>query len=223
MSTSTPPRLDIATRAGSRWSWHSTRSSRLVANVIGATGAGFFAWAGYRHFITAHSLIGAGFWCAQLWVVAAYLLRRPARVVSSRALDWALAFGGTFAGILYRPDGLHLHEGMVAGTALQVVGLSLWGASFVALGRSFGFAAADRGLKQRGPYAVVRHPLYSSYFLLQLGYVAQSLSWRNIAVMILVCGCDVARALVEERVLEHNIEYARYRQHARWRCVPGIW
>ena len=223
MSASTSPSLGTAARADSWRSWRSTRPSRLLANIIGATGAGLFAWSGYRHFITTHSLIGAGFWCAQLWVVAAYLVRRPARRVSTRARDWALAAGGTFAGVLYRPIGVHLHWGVVVGTVLQVVGLALWATSFAALGRSFGFAAADRGLQQRGPYAVVRHPLYTSYFLLQLGYVVQSLSWRNVSVMILVCVCDGARALVEERVLEHDIAYSRYRQHVRWRCVPGVW
>lgn len=44
----------------------------------------------------------------------------------------------------------------------------------------FGFVAADRGLKTRGPYAVVRHPMYASYLLLQSGYVLRSLSpWTS--------------------------------------------
>lgn len=190
---------------------------------MGAAGGAYFAVSGYQYFITSHSLIGAGFWCAQLWVIVAYLVRRPARRVSTRPRDWALAFAGTFAGILFRPVGVHPHWGVVAGTVLQVTGLALWAAAFAALGRSFGFAAADRGLRQSGPYAVVRHPLYTSYFLLQLGYVVQSISWRNAAVMILVCGCDAARTLVEERVLRNNPAYSRYCERVRWRCVPGVW
>ncbi|MDQ2729315.1 MAG: hypothetical protein M3Y91_15975 [Actinomycetota bacterium] len=91
------------------------------------------------------------------------------------------------------------------------------------LGRSFGFAAADRGLKRRGPYAIVRHPLYASYVLLQLGYVLQSISVRNVLVMVFVCSCDVGRALAEERLLATSTTYDDYRKKVRWRLIPGLW
>ena len=58
-----------------------------------------------------HSLIGAVFLAEELWVVVAYLIRRPARVVSQRPVDWLLAFGGTFGGVLLRPTGAHPHWG----------------------------------------------------------------------------------------------------------------
>jgi protein-S-isoprenylcysteine O-methyltransferase Ste14 len=38
--------------------------------------------------------------------------------------------------------------------------------ALAALGRSFGFVAADRGLRASGPYAMVRHPVYASYLLI---------------------------------------------------------
>jgi protein-S-isoprenylcysteine O-methyltransferase Ste14 len=195
----------------------------VAANLVGAGGAALFARAGWQHYESTHSLVGAGFFAAQLWVVAAYLGRRPAAVVSQRTSDWMLAFGGTFGGVLLRPSGAHPHWGVMAGLDLQVVGLAICALSFLSLGRSFGFAAADRGLKTRGAYAVVRHPIYSSYVLVQLGYVLQSLSLRNALVMVLVCGCDAGRALVEERLLGANPDYDEYRARVRWRVVPGLW
>lgn len=196
---------------------------RISANLIGAAGAGLFAWAGWRHYESTHSLVGAGFLAAQLWVVVAYLVRRPASVVSQRTRDWLLAFGGTFGGVLFRPTGLHLRWGVDAGADLQVVGLVVCAASFIFLGRSFGFAAADRGVKRRGPYAVVRHPIYASYVVLGLGYVLQSISLRNVLVMVFVCGCDVGRAVAEEHLLARSTDYAEYRAKVRWRLIPGIW
>jgi len=95
--------------------------------------------------------------------------------------------------------------------------------SLLALGRSFGFLAADRGLKTRGPYAVVRHPVYASYLLIQSGYVLQSLSVRNIAIFALVSACNVGRALAEERLLTESAAYRAYRQHVRWRLIPYLW
>jgi protein-S-isoprenylcysteine O-methyltransferase Ste14 len=96
-------------------------------------------------------------------------------------------------------------------------------ASFYALGRSFGFAAADRGLKVAGTYALVRHPIYASYFFLQIGYLLQSLSWQNGLIVTFVCSCNVGRALVEERLLSSSSSYDEYRSRVRWRLLPGVW
>ncbi len=203
-----------------------SRRARLVrvgANVVGAAGASWFAVAGYRYFRQSHSLIGAVFFAVQLWVVIAYLVRRPARRVSQRPSDWLLAFGGTFGGVLFRPNGLHAHVGVVVGLWLQVAGLAVCVAAFISLGRSFGFAPADRGVRRRGPYAIVRHPIYAGYVLLLLGYVSQSLSTRNALVMVFVCGCNVGRIRAEERLLAAGTEYGTYQAAVRWRLVPGIW
>jgi protein-S-isoprenylcysteine O-methyltransferase Ste14 len=125
--------------------------------------------------------------------------------------------------VLFRPSGAHPHWGVVAGLVLQLVGLAMCVVSFFSLGRSFGFAAADRGLKRRGTYAVVRHPIYASYVLLQLGYVLQSISLENALVMVFVCSCDVGRALAEERLLTTSTAYDEYRAQVHWRLMPGVW
>jgi protein-S-isoprenylcysteine O-methyltransferase Ste14 len=191
--------------------------------LVGAGGAALFVWAGLEHYERTHSSVGAVFLLAQLWVVGAYLLRRRPSVVSQRLPDWLLAFGGTFGGVLYRPSGAHPHWGVTAGLDLQLIGLAICIVSFLSLGRSFGFAAADRGLKRRGSYAVVRHPIYASYLLLGLGYVLQSISLRNALVMLLVVSCDVGRLLAEERLLSSSGDYDSYRVAVRWRLVPGVW
>jgi len=196
---------------------------RASANIIGAVGAAYFAEASLRFYLHTHRLIGAAFLVQQTWVVVAYLVRRPARVVSRRLGDWLLAFGGTFGGVLFRPVGAHPNWGVAAGLGLQLFGLSICVVSFLALGRSFGFAAADRGLVRRGPYAVVRHPIYASYFFLQAGYLLQSIAVWNAAVMVFVSSCNVGRALVEERVLATNPSYKAYSARVRWRLFPGVW
>jgi protein-S-isoprenylcysteine O-methyltransferase Ste14 len=212
-----------------RWldfEFKSPRAERLVriaTNLIGAIGAAFFAQATLRVYLESHRLIGVAFFVEQMWVVVAYLIRRPARTVSRRLGDWLLAFGGTFAGVLFRPVGAHPQWGLTAGLAVQLLGLAVCVTSFLALGRSFGFVAADRGLVRRGPYAIVRHPIYASYVLLQFGYVLQSISLRNALVMLVASGCNVGRAVAEDRVLASNHDYDAYRRQVRWRLFPGIW
>ena len=204
----------------------SARAERLVriaTNLIGAIGAAFFAQATLRVYLQTHRLIGGAFFVEQMWVVVAYLIRRPARAVSRRLGDWLLAFGGTFGGVLFRPVGEHPQWGLTAGLVVQLLGLTLCVTSFLALGRSFGFVAADRGLVRRGPYSIVRHPIYASYVLLQFGYLLQSISLRNAVVMLFASGCNVGRALAEDRVLASNQHYAAYRRQVRWRLIPAIW
>jgi protein-S-isoprenylcysteine O-methyltransferase Ste14 len=220
MTDGAPP-SDVEALAPARS--RQARLLRVGANVVGAAGATWFAVAGYRYYQESQSLIGAGFFAVQLWIVIAYLVRRPASRVSQRTSDWMLAFGGTFGGVLFRPDGLHLPVGLAVGFGLQLAGLVVCAAAFVALGRSFGFAPADRGVRRRGPYAIVRHPIYASYVLLQLGYLSQSISMRNALVLIVVCGCNVGRIRAEERLLATGTAYTSYQAAVRWKLVPGIW
>ncbi len=219
-------RVADQTMIRSRLFLHSKRSPvlwRCAGNLVGAIGALYFARAGFSYFRTTHSLVGAIFLGEQLWVVAAYLVRRPAELVSQRPIDWLLATGGTFGGLLFRPEGLHAHLGVVLGTMLQLLGLTLLMVSFISLGRSFGFAAGDRGLKSQGAYSVIRHPVYASYFLLLSGYVLQSFCLRNLLVMTIVLSCDIGRALAEERFLSTSTNYCEYSEVVKWRLVPGIW
>jgi protein-S-isoprenylcysteine O-methyltransferase Ste14 len=167
--------------------------------------------------------MGAVLVVEQTWVVVAYLVRRPTRAVSRRPGDWLLAFGGTFGVVLLRPVGAHPQWGLNVGLAMQLFGLLICIASFFSLGRSFGFAAADRGLVTRGAYGVVRHPIYGSYLFVQVGYVLQSMSVFNAFVVLFVIGCNVGRALVEERVLAKSAPYGLYRNRVRWRLLPGVW
>jgi protein-S-isoprenylcysteine O-methyltransferase Ste14 len=199
------------------------RLLRIAATLVGAGGAAVFAQASLQSYRRTHLLIGGAFVVEQTWVVVAYLIRRPAASTSLRPRDWALAFGGTFGGVLFRPGGAHPLWGVNAGLGVQFLGLAICLSSFFALGRSFGFAAADRGLVARGPYAVVRHPIYASYLLLQGGYLLQSQSVWNGLVMLFVTSCNVGRALAEERLLARSAPYQAYRERVPRRLLPGIW
>lgn len=199
------------------------RVVRISANLVGAAGAAYFAYVTFEAYLRTHHPIGFLFFAEQAVVVIAYLVRRPASVVTLRFSDWLLAFGGTFGPLLFRPTGAHPQWGLTSGFVLQLVGvvICLWALS--TLGRSFGFAAADRGLVSRGPYAIVRHPVYASYVFLQVGYLLQSISLRNALVVLLATGCNIGRIRAEERVLALNPAHQGYRRQVRWRMLPGVW
>ena len=195
---------------------------RFAANLIGAAGAAYFAYVTFAAYLQTHRPIGFLFSAQQMVVVVAYLVRRPARVVTRRFFDWVLAFGGTFAPVLLRPDGLHPSWGLQAGLVVQFCGVTICLWSLLTLGRSFGFAAADRGLVQRGPYRIVRHPIYASYLVGMAGYLFESPSPRNILLFSTVIGFQVARIHSEEQCLVGDPEYRAYRARVRYRLVPPV-
>ncbi len=195
----------------------------MGANLVGAGSAAVFSYSFLHFYLESHRLIGIVFFTQQTLVALAYLTRRPARLVTRRLDDWLLAFAGTFIGVLFRPEGEHLAWGIWAGTVLQLVGVAIVVTCIVTLGRSFGFAAADRGVVTGRAYTVVRHPMYAAYLLLGSGYVLQSLSVWNVAILVIGTACNAGRALAEERLLANNRDYLAYRRRVRRRVIPGIW
>ena len=195
---------------------------RIAVNLISAAIAAFFARATVLFYLHTHRLIGGLFVIEQLWLVIAFLIRRPRRTVSHRPVDWLVAFGAAVA-LLLRPEGIHPAWGVTSGFALQLAGLSVSIISLLALGRSFGYVAADRGVRTRGPYALVRHPIYTSYLLMQLGYVLQAISVRNILILLAATACNMSRAIAEERVLSETPAYPAYQRRVRWRMIPYLW
>jgi len=199
------------------------RLLRVGTNIVGAGSAALFAYSFLQFYLESHRPIGIIFFAQQTLVALAFLIRRPASVVTRRVDDWLLAFAGTFMGVLFRPTGEHLPWGIWVGSAVQLVGATMAVTCILTLGRSFGFAAADRGLVTRGVYSIVRHPMYASYLLLESGYLLQSLSLWNAAVLVMGTLCNGGRALVEERLLATNKDYLAYRLRVRRRIVPGVW
>jgi protein-S-isoprenylcysteine O-methyltransferase Ste14 len=90
------------------------------------------------------------------------------------------------------------------------------------LGRSFGLAPANRGVVARGPYQIVRHPIYAGYLISHLAFLAAHPRPWNVAVLLIADTALVIRALYEERVLSHDAQYRAYCQRVGWHLVPGV-
>jgi protein-S-isoprenylcysteine O-methyltransferase Ste14 len=105
---------------------------------------------------------------------------------------------------------------------LSAAGLGLVILGKMALGRSFGIAPANRGVVMRGPYVVVRHPIYAGYLLTHIAFLLAHPTPWNAAVLVVADSALVIRALIEERVLGADAEYQSYCRRVGWHLVPGV-
>lgn len=190
---------------------------QFVANLIGA-----ILWTAFAMLYLSSSLSGGEILDLGLMVfylIVAYLMlaRRPVRREGAwweQALGWASA---AFPLVGFRPTP---GDWPLAAIMLHGVGLAAMVYALATLGRSFAIAPADRGLVTRGPYRVVRHPMYAAELLSNAGFVLANLSWRNAVAMAVMLGTIVWRIAREERIIA---QYADYAARVRWRLVPGVW
>ena len=105
---------------------------------------------------------------------------------------------------------------------MLLVGLAIHVGAKLSLLRSFGIVAADRGVKRRGLYAVMRHPMYAGYILTHIGFLLASPSWWNLGVYVMAWSFLIARIFAEEKVLSANPDYQGYMTGVSYRLLPGV-
>jgi len=75
-----------------------------------------------------------------------------------------------------------------------------------------------------GPYAVVRHPMYSWALIMLLGIPLALGSWWGLLMLVPALAALVWRLLEEERFLATNLPgYADYMRKTPHRLVPYVW
>lgn len=154
----------------------------------------------------------AGFLFLML-LAATTLVRLPAK---NTAIGWEPRFSaimGTFFTLLLivLPKGQISAEAKVFATVLIFVGTALSVYCLYWLGRSFSVMAHARRLVTRGPYSLVRHPLYAAEMITLFGLTVVNFSiWATLVIAITVA-FQFRRMANEERVLRATFpEYEDY-------------
>jgi protein-S-isoprenylcysteine O-methyltransferase Ste14 len=219
----------------------------LLQNLIWvvAMGALLFVPAGTLHWPAAWVFlgtiavlgIGCGLWLAKTDPALLAERMRPIMQSDQPAADkkFMLAFG-LVALIWFLAIGLdRRHHASNVPLALQALG---WAMLLLSTGfimwvmRENSFAApvvklqTERGHRvvSGGPYAWVRHPMYSGTLLFFLGAPLLLGSWWGVALSPLFAILFAVRAGIEERALIAGLPgYADYTTRVRYRLVPGLW
>ena len=151
------------------------------------------------------------------------VIRRRSASLSSQPFDWALSFCAVSAPLLLTtPAAANPFIPAAVATTLMLAGLLVQISGKAALWRSFGLVPANRGVKTRGLYRVVRHPIYAGYTLTHIGFLIGFPSLQNALLYAAVLAIEVARLLREEALLKRDPAYVDYAARVRYRLLPGI-
>jgi protein-S-isoprenylcysteine O-methyltransferase Ste14 len=95
--------------------------------------------------------------------------------------------------------------------------------SLFALGRRFGIRPALRDLVTRGPYRLVRHPMYLAYVISDIGYNLQEWNFGTVTLVLVGWSSLLYRIRAEERVLAQDDGWRKFAASVRYRLIPGVW
>jgi protein-S-isoprenylcysteine O-methyltransferase Ste14 len=211
----------------------------VAMGVLLFASAGTLDWPAAWVFLVTSAIVGAaaGLWLAR--VDPALLeerLRSPVQKDQPAAdKKFVLAFGLTvLAWFVAMGLDRRLHLSNVP-LALQAVGLAMYlvSTAFIMwVFRENSFAAPvvkvqsarDHHVVSTGPYAFVRHPMYSGITLFFLGVPLLLGSWWGVAIALLFIVLFAIRTRIEERALIDGLPgYTDYAARVRYRLVPGVW
>jgi protein-S-isoprenylcysteine O-methyltransferase Ste14 len=175
-----------------------------------------------QEFLRTHHLTGLLLLASEALVLVFTIIRRRARLVD-RSLIAAVVTCLSLAGppLFRATDTVGLVPDSVT-AAISVAGLALVIVGKLTLGRSFGIVPANRGVVVAGPYAFVRHPIYTGYLITHAAFtLAHPTAWNLIVWLVADSGL-IVRALMEERVLLGDGRYQAYCGRVSWHLVPGV-
>ena len=206
---------DVFTLVGSRLIPTLLFTTMATVSVLGVRGAPSASAAAF------HAL------SATLWGLFIVLInirpaplrrnRSPVGVIVALVSQLAVIAVGLFGA---RTDG---GAAVIASDVLLIAGLAFAIGSVAVLGRCFGVLPDVRGLVTRGPYRLVRHPLYLGELTAVLGVVLGSREplWAGLTWLVCV-GLQLARTGYEERNIRAEFpEYDEYAARTK-RLIPGL-
>jgi protein-S-isoprenylcysteine O-methyltransferase Ste14 len=163
----------------------------------------------------------------QHFIVLAIAVTRPRPKVRDYSIASSIAVGIAYvypyAQVIYLRWSPGYVTSPTAGLVLVTLAAGLSLVSLLTMGRLFGIRPALRGLVTTGPYRLVRHPIYLSYVLGDIGYNLQE--WNFITLLLVLVGWMslIYRICAEERLLSQHAEWPAYVASVRYRLLPGLW
>lgn len=155
-------------------------------------------------------------------VVVLTVVRRPAQLVDRSVIAAVTTTVSLVGPPMLRTANVQSLAPDIVTALVSAVGVLLVIAGKLTLGRSFGLVPANRGVVARGPYNVVRHPIYAAYLITHAAFLMAHPTPWNVAIVLIADTALIVRALMEERVLANDVAYQAYCRRVGWHLVPGV-
>jgi protein-S-isoprenylcysteine O-methyltransferase Ste14 len=112
------------------------------------------------------------------------------------------------------------------GAAILIIGLGFMVWARLQLGKHWsGHVTLKAGhrLIRTGPYAIVRHPIYTGLLLAALGTAVAVDEWRGVLAILIIVEAHIRKLRLEERWLSEEFagEYEQYRREVK-ALIPGV-
>lgn len=114
----------------------------------------------------------------------------------------------------------------ILGDLMMLLGFAITMAVFRANSYTSGIieVAEDQKVISTGPYAIVRHPMYTGGLIMLFGIPLALGSWWGTLVNLPMTAAVIWRLLDEERFLAEKLPgYVEYRQSVKYRLAPYVW
>lgn len=96
-------------------------------------------------------------------------------------------------------------------------------AGMLFLGRSFAIFPAVRTIVKKGPFQLIRHPIYFFELVMIAACCAASGNAMHGGIFLMGVAAVVVRIVFEEKILRQSAEYVLFCRSVRFRLIPGVW
>lgn len=151
-----------------------------------------------------------------------FLIRKKPLRASSSTSAYLVALASVNYYLLYDLTPDHAEYATI-GHALILLGGALCFFSTLSLGRCFGVLPVYRGIQTAWAYRVVRHPIYTSYLLLDIGILLVYPMLDNFLIFCIACLLFILRIRYEEEVLSSAKDYLQYKTKVRFKLLPKLY
>jgi protein-S-isoprenylcysteine O-methyltransferase Ste14 len=175
------------------------------------------------------------------WLIYWYVLAlRSKRTVRRASLGWRVAYGlplvagatlftlnGDHDSFLWQQIYPQSHATFWIGVAVMLSGIAFTVWARVTLGSNWSSVVtvkANHELVQTGPYALVRHPIYTGILVMFMGNALEVAQWRSLLSVVLVLISFLIKLRLEERWMVELFgpTYEAYRKRVAM-LVPWVW
>jgi protein-S-isoprenylcysteine O-methyltransferase Ste14 len=161
-----------------------------------------------------------------------YVVRRPPRLGRHDPIAFVVSMYASFVLLAYRPvaklldfqpELTHSPTELMLSNLMVIAGVGLSVYSLLYLRFNFSILPEARELITRGPYRVVRHPIYLGEILSGGGLVLAMPHWFFLLLLVTFVAAQLFRTGIEEAILRKAFpDYDGFARRTRYRLIPGL-